>query len=34
MSLQDTLRWKRGLGRAKDLVDAGLIESFLAVPVR
>ncbi|HTJ67982.1 MAG TPA: hypothetical protein VL551_10665 [Actinospica sp.] len=34
MSLQDTLRWKRGLGRAKDLVDVGLIENFLSVPAR
>lgn len=34
MSLQDTLRWKRGLGRAKDLADAVLIEHHLAVPAR
>jgi hypothetical protein len=34
MSLADTLRWKRGLGRAKDLADIALIEHRLAVPVR
>jgi hypothetical protein len=35
MSLRDTLRWKRGLGRAKDLADVRLIEEFLAaVPAR
>jgi hypothetical protein len=34
MSLGDTLRWKRGLGRAKDLADIALIEHRLAVPVR
>jgi hypothetical protein len=34
MSLVDTLRWKRGLGRAKDLADIALIERRLAVPVR
>jgi hypothetical protein len=34
MSLQDTLRWKRGLGRAKDLADVRLIEDFLSVPAR
>ena len=32
MSLKDTLRWKRGLGRAKDLADIALIEHHLAVP--
>jgi hypothetical protein len=31
MSLADTLRWKRGLGRAKDLADIALIERRLAV---
>jgi hypothetical protein len=34
MSLQDTLRWKRGLGRAKDLADVRLIERYLSVPAR
>lgn len=34
MSLGDTLRWKRGLGRAKDLADVALIEHHLIVPVR
>lgn len=34
MSLSDTLRWKRGLGRAKDLADIALIEHRLAVPAR
>ncbi|HEX4789860.1 MAG TPA: hypothetical protein VH372_15425 [Actinospica sp.] len=34
MSLRETLRWKRGLGRAKDLRDAALIERYLAVPAR
>jgi len=34
MSLQDTLRWKRGLGRAKDLADVQLIERYLSVPAR
>jgi hypothetical protein len=34
MSLQDTLRWKRGLGRAKDLADIRLIEQYLSVPAR
>jgi hypothetical protein len=34
MSLQDTLRWKRGLGRAKDLADVRLIEQYLSVPAR
>ena len=32
MSLADTLRWKRGLGRAKDLADIRLIERRLSVP--
>lgn len=32
MSLADTLRWKRGLGRAKDLPDIALLERSLAVP--
>lgn len=34
LTLRDTLRWKRGLGRAKDLPDIALIERYLAVPVR
>jgi hypothetical protein len=34
LTLRDTLRWKRGLGRAKDLPDIALIERHLAVPVR
>ena len=34
MSLKDTLRWKRGLGRAKDLADVVLIEHHLTVPAR
>jgi hypothetical protein len=34
LSLADTLRWKRGLGRAKDLPDIALIERRLAVPAR
>ena len=34
LSLADTLRWKRGLGRAKDLSDIALIEHHLAVPAR
>jgi hypothetical protein len=34
LSLEDTLRWKRGLGRAKDLADVALIERHLAVPAR
>ena len=34
LSLQDTLRWKRGLGRAKDLADVQLIERYLSVPAR
>ena len=34
MSLQDTLRWKRRLGRAKDLADVRLIERYLSVPAR
>jgi hypothetical protein len=34
MSLGDTLRWKRRLGRAKDLADIALIEHRLAVPAR
>jgi hypothetical protein len=34
LSLTDTLRWKRGLGRAKDLADIALIERHLSVPVR
>jgi hypothetical protein len=34
MPLRDTLRWKRGLGRAKDLTDVRLIEDFLSVPAR
>jgi hypothetical protein len=34
MSLADTLRWKRGLGRAKDLADIRLIERHLSVPSR
>ena len=34
MSLVDTLRWKRDLGRAKDLADIRLIERHLAVPAR
>ena len=35
MSLQDTLRWKRRLGRAKDLADIRLIERYLSsVPAR
>jgi hypothetical protein len=34
LSLADTLRWKRGLGRAKDLADIALIERHLAVPAR
>lgn len=32
LSLADTLTWKRGLGRAKDLRDIALIERYLAVP--
>jgi hypothetical protein len=32
MSLKDTMIWKRGLGRAKDLVDIRLIEDYLSVP--
>jgi hypothetical protein len=32
LSLADTLTWKRGLGRAKDLLDIALIEHHLAVP--
>ena len=32
MSLADTLRWKRELGRAKDLADIQLIERNLPVP--
>jgi hypothetical protein len=31
LSLRDTLRWKRGLGRAKDLPDIALIERHLAL---
>jgi hypothetical protein len=31
LSLQDTLLWKRGLGRAKDLRDIALIERHLAL---
>lgn len=34
LSLADTLTWKRGLGRAKDLLDIALIEHHLAVPAR
>lgn len=34
LSLTDTLRWKRGLGRAKDLADIALIERHLSVPAR
>ena len=34
LSLPDTLRWKRGLGRAKDLGDIALIERHLSVPAR
>lgn len=34
MSLPDTLRWKRRLGRAKDLADIRLIERYLSVPAR
>jgi hypothetical protein len=34
LPLGDTLRWKRGLGRAKDLPDIALIERYLAVPAR
>lgn len=34
LPLADTLRWKRGLGRAKDLSDVALIERHLAVPAR
>ena len=34
MPLADTLRWKRDLGRAKDLADIRLIERHLAVPAR
>jgi hypothetical protein len=30
LPLADTLRWKRGLGRAKDLADIALIEGHLA----
>jgi hypothetical protein len=33
LPLADTLRWKRALGRAKDLRDVALIERHLAVPV-
>lgn len=32
LPLADTLRWKRGLGRAKDLSDIALIERHLSVP--
>jgi hypothetical protein len=34
LSLADTMRWKHGLGRAKDLADIALIERHLSVPVR
>ena len=34
MSLKDTMLWKRGLGRAKDLADVRLIEQYLSVPAR
>jgi hypothetical protein len=34
MSLKDTLIWKRGLGRAKDIADVRLIEEYLSVPAR
>ena len=34
MPLRDTLRWKRRLGRAKDLADIRLIERYLSVPAR
>ncbi|HET9171627.1 MAG TPA: hypothetical protein VFN97_19460 [Actinospica sp.] len=34
MSLKDTMIWKRGLGRAKDLEDIRLIEAYLSVPAR
>lgn len=31
LTLRDTLRWKRGLGRAKDLPDIAVIERHLAL---
>jgi len=34
LPLVDTLAWKRGLGRAKDICDIALIEHHLAVPAR
>jgi hypothetical protein len=34
MSLRETLRWKRSLGRAKDQRDVALIERHLSVPAR